>query len=153
MWWRHQKSNLLFLVVPLPSCFRTCPHIWVEPVAMLRGVEPRSTERQSAIICRYTIASFNLHKAQKKIYTESNRNPCLLDKCSTNELLISSKEILLCAPLVRKVGLEPTRHRWQRLLRPPCLPFHHSRIWCGTRDLNPHESPQQGLNLPPMPFG
>ena len=71
---------------------------WVEPVAMLRGVEPRSTERQSAIICRYTIASFNLHKAQKKIYTESNRNPCLLDKCSTNELFnILKRNIAVCA--------------------------------------------------------
>ena len=25
--------------------------------------------------------------------------------------------------LVRKVGFEPTRHRWRRLLRPPCLPI------------------------------
>ena len=100
-------SNILQPRVDILDLFRSgYPHFPLHthhagvpsPVAMLRGVEPRSTERQSAIICRYTIASFNLHKAQKKIYTESNRSFCLTDKRSTNELKIFFKRnIAVCA--------------------------------------------------------
>src|SRR5690606_23799996 len=28
--------------------------------------------------------------------------------------------------VVPEAGLEPARHRWQRILNPSCLPFHHS---------------------------
>ena len=30
--------------------------------------------------------------------------------------------------LVPVVGLEPTRHRWQRILSPPRLPFQHTGL-------------------------
>ena len=33
-------------------------------------------------------------------------------------------------PAVPKVGVEPTRHCWQRILSPPRLPFRHSGIEC-----------------------
>lgn len=31
--------------------------------------------------------------------------------------------------LVLVVGLEPTRHHWQRILNPPRLPFQHTSIF------------------------
>ena len=31
--------------------------------------------------------------------------------------------------LVPVVGLEPTRHRWQRILSPPRLPFQHTGVF------------------------
>ena len=37
----------------------------------------------------------------------------------------SSEGLLFLVPVV---GLEPTRHRWQRILSPPRLPFQHTGL-------------------------
>lgn len=99
------------------------------PVATSMGLEPTTfgeTIRHSTQL-NYDAILISTRRKRKFI-----RNRTALFVLHTNvqpmNLKYSSKEILLCAPLVRKVGLEPTRHHWQRLLRPPRLPFHHSRI-------------------------
>lgn len=104
------------------------------PVATPTGLEPALfgvTGRRDTLLHHGAIST----RRKRKFI----RNRTALFVLQTNvqpmNLKYSSKEILLCAPLVRKVGLEPTHHYWQRLLRPPCLPFHHSRIYSGEKCL------------------
>ena len=42
---------------------------------------------------------------------------------------------------MRRVGFEPTRPKGQRLLRPPCLPFHHRRFASRDASLARHSVP------------
>ena len=56
--------------------------------------------------------------------------------------------------MVRSVLLMFTRNGFAiKAVARDTNPIVSQLLWCGTRDLNPHEFPQQGLNLPPMPFG
>lgn len=110
----------------------SCRRDW--PGGDYDGTRTRDLRSDNPIFFSTELRS-HFNKAQKKIYTESNRSSCFTDKCSTSELLISSIKKYCCVRLwYRRWDLNP--HAFpQKFLRLPCLPFQHFGIYNGEKCL------------------
>ena len=75
---------------------------------------------QKIQICNYVNQSIqNARTVRRPIHSRSRSSPDPVTKGRQGAFAP-------CLPLVPVVGLEPTRHRWQRILSPPRLPFQHT---------------------------